>query len=92
MRCRRALEQAFRANDLGYELISAGAYFSYVRHPFAGTRARDVARRLAGEQNILCLPGSFFGPGQEDCLRLAFANATAEQMGELARRLAASTA
>jgi aspartate/methionine/tyrosine aminotransferase len=89
---RRALEQAFRANDLGYELISAGAYFSYVRHPFAGTRARDVARRLAGEQNILCLPGSFFGPGQEDCLRLAFANATAEQMGELARRLAASTA
>lgn len=87
---KEALEAAFRSNDLGYELVSAGAYFSYVRHPFEDLTAKQVARKLADEQNILCLPGSFFGPGQERFLRLAFANASAEVMPELAKRLRAS--
>lgn len=85
-----ALREIFRANDLGYELISAGAYFSYIRHPFEGLSAKQVARKLADEQNILCLPGSFFGPGQDRFLRFAFANAEASEMPELARRLRAS--
>ena len=89
---KEALEAAFRGNDLDYELVSAGAYFSYVRHPFEDMSAKQVARKLADEQNILCLPGSFFGPGQERFLRLAFANATAEDMPELAKRLRASLA
>lgn len=89
---KEALEVAFRSNDLGYELVSAGAYFSYVRHPFADLSAKQVARKLADEQNILCLPGSFFGPDQERFLRLAFANAKAEEMPELAKRLRASLA
>ena len=89
---KEALEAAFRGNDLGYELVSAGAYFSYVRHPFEDMSAKQVARKLADEQNILCLPGSFFGPGQERFLRLAFANARAEDMPELSKRLRASLA
>lgn len=87
---RDAIRESFRSNTLGYELISSGAYFAYIRHPFDGTPARDVARRLADEQNILCLPGSFFGPEQEQCLRLAYANATVEEMPDLAERLKAS--
>jgi len=87
---RDAIRSMFQRNDLGYELISSGAYFAYVRHPFEDTPARDVAKRLADEQNILCLPGSFFGPDQERCLRLAYANASVEEMPELAARLKAS--
>ncbi|WP_119460692.1 aminotransferase [Rhodospirillaceae bacterium SYSU D60014] len=85
-----ALREAFARNDLGYELVSAGAYFAYLRHPFSGETASDVARRLAAEQNLLCLPGSMFGPGQEDYLRFAFANVPAEAMPAVAARLAAS--
>ena len=33
-----------------------------------------VAKRLAQEHDVLCLPGSMFGPEQEDYLRFAFAN------------------
>ena len=84
---RAALTAIFEAEDLGYELISAGAYFAYVRHPFRGIAARTVAENLARHHNLLCLPGSFFGSGQEDCLRLAYANAPAEQMGAVAKRL-----
>jgi aspartate/methionine/tyrosine aminotransferase len=87
---RDAVREIFRTNDLGYELISSGAYFAYARHPFNGAHARDVAKRLADEQNILCLPGTFFGPDQEQCLRLAYANATVEEMPVLAERLKAS--
>ncbi|EAQ97738.1 aminotransferase [Congregibacter litoralis] len=87
-----AMKRVFRENDLGYELISAGGYFAYIRHPFELQSAREVARRLADEQNILCLPGSFFGPGQERFLRFAFANIEASDMDELARRLQASAA
>jgi aspartate/methionine/tyrosine aminotransferase len=83
------LRDAFRRNDIGYELVSAGAYFAYVRHPFDGRPAAEVARRLADQQNILCLPGSMFGGGQESFLRFAFANVTADAMPAIAERLAA---
>jgi aspartate/methionine/tyrosine aminotransferase len=84
-----ALRQAFRRNDIGYELVSSGAYFAYVRHPFDGMPAARVARRLADTHNILCLPGTMFGQGQEPFLRFAFANVEAAAMPEIAERLAA---
>lgn len=83
------LRDAFRRNDIGYELVSSGAYFAYVRHPFDGRPAAAVARRLADQQNILCLPGSMFGGGQDSFLRFAFANVAAEAMPAIAERLAA---
>jgi len=86
----QALVKALKANDIGYELISAGAYFAYLRHPFKGRAAGEVARELAAKQNILALPGSMFGPGQEEFLRFAFANVPAETMPAIGRRLAQS--
>jgi aspartate/methionine/tyrosine aminotransferase len=72
---------------LSYGLVSAGAYFAYLRHPFGGTPGKEVARRLAREHNLLCLPGSMFGPGQEQYLRLAFANVDSDLMPDMASRL-----
>ena len=85
------LREGFRRNDIGYELVSSGAYFAYVRHPFDGRPAAAVARRLADQQNILCLPGSMFGGGQDSFLRFAFANVVAAAMPAIAERLAADT-
>ncbi|MSP81923.1 MAG: aminotransferase [Alphaproteobacteria bacterium] len=82
-----ALRSAFTTAGLNYRLLSCGAYFAYVRHPFTGESSVGVARRLATDHNILCLPGSFFGPGQEAYLRFAFANLDAGWMPEIARRL-----
>ena len=85
-----ALEQAFRRNDLTYELIAAGPFFAYVRHPFDGTPGIEVAKRLARDHALLTMPGSAFGPGQEAYLRLAYANLGSEWMAEIVARLAAS--
>jgi aspartate/methionine/tyrosine aminotransferase len=84
------LEAAFRANASGYELVSCGAYFAYVRHPHRGRPSKDVSRHLAQDLGILTVPGSAFGPGQEDFVRFAFANVDADAMPEMARRLAES--
>lgn len=73
----------------GYIIRSIGAYFAYVEHPFADRSSLDLARSLAGEQNLLCLPGTMFGPGQDRMLRFAFANVGADVMPEIAARLQA---
>lgn len=82
-----ALRTVFRANDLRYRLVACGAYFGWVEHPFEGEVATVVARRLADRHNLLCLPGSMFGPGQERYLRFAFANLDAGDMPVLGERL-----
>ncbi len=69
-----------------WRLESLGAYFAYVRHPFEQPAAA-VAERLASEFGAVCLPGPAFGPGQEQHLRVAFANTDQAGLSELAARL-----
>ncbi len=83
------LYRAFDDARLDYRLLSAGAYFAYVEHPFA-EQARAVARRLAQGFGVVSLPGSYFGPGQERYLRFAFANLGEERFADLVERLCAS--
>ncbi len=72
----------------GWRISSIGAYFAYVRHPFADVPAERVAEALAVERGVLGLPGSYFGPGQDDHLRFAFANADETAIATLPARLA----
>ena len=69
----------------GWRIEQMGAYFAYVRHPFPGRT--DVSEILARKLGVVTLPGSFFGPGQENHLRIAFANVSAERIATLAERL-----
>ncbi|MDH3388327.1 MAG: aminotransferase, partial [Gammaproteobacteria bacterium] len=55
-----AIRQAFDHPDLKYRLVSAGAYFAYIEHPFDAA-AREVVKRLIEDHEIVCLPGSYFG-------------------------------
>lgn len=87
-----AFREAMAAAGTGYEIVSMGAYFAYLRHPYPDRTAAAVARGLVDEHNILCLPGPMFGPGQERFLRFAFANVGAEVMDDVARRLGGSAA
>ena len=84
------VNKIFRNSETPYELISSGAYFAYVKHPFREKSSKEVAKQLAEKENILCLPGSFFGPNQEQFLRIAFANATVEELSVLSKRLESS--
>ncbi len=83
---RAALFGGAIAASPGWSVSAIGAYFAYVRHPFAGS-AEAAAERLARHSGIVTLPGSFFGPGQEDHLRFAFANVDEAEISAVAGRL-----
>ena len=84
-----AIRQAFDHPDLEYRLVSAGAYFAYIEHPFDAT-ARDVVKRLIEDHEIVCLPGSYFGRDQEQFIRFAFANVHEKHFEDVIGRLIAS--
>jgi aspartate/methionine/tyrosine aminotransferase len=71
-----------------WRIDSIGAYFAYLRHPFPDRTSHDVAEQLTTERGVLCLPGSYFGPGQDRHLRVAFANVGGEVLAGLTGRLA----
>lgn len=70
-----------------WKLDALGAYFAFVRHPFEGVRSAHVAEALARQVGVSCIPGAYFGPGQEQYLRFAFANADVEGLALLCERL-----
>ena len=88
---RAALETAFAGSLPGWRLLSAGAYFAWVVPPVE-ERSDALARRLLAEEGLLMLPGTMFAPegdaGAARALRIAFANADAAGIAELASRLA----
>jgi len=73
----------------GWRIDSIGAYFAFIAHPLAGRSAAEAAEWLAREGGVLGLPGSFFGPGLETHMRIAFANVDSAALGSLPERLSA---
>jgi len=79
----------FSAGGNRFRLSASGAFFAWVRHPFVGQSGRQVARRLAQEENLICLPGEVFGPGLDGYLRLAFGNISAAAIPAAVQRFCA---
>ncbi len=70
-----------------WTLLSTGAYFGYVKHPFISSTSIEVAQKMAQTAGVLTIPGTFFGDGQENYLRFAFANSSEEIIAQLPARL-----
>jgi len=77
---------AFTRPGNPFALVASGTFFAWVRHPFPGLTGREVARRLAVEAGVICLPGEVFGPGLEPYLRIAFGNIREETIPEAVER------
>lgn len=73
-----------------WELVGSGAYFAWVKHPFA-LPSDQVARALVDQAHILALPGTMFTPAGDVMgaghLRLAFANLPSDQIAPVLARL-----
>ena len=87
LKARADLLQAGLQRSNRWRLVSIGAYFAYVEHPFAGQRSTDVSRRMADEENLLTIPGDMFGAGQERFVRFAFANVTDDKIPLVLERI-----
>lgn len=69
-----------------FELVTSGAFFAWVRHPFSGQTGRQVARTLVEQAGVLTLPGEVFGESLTQYLRLAFGNIDDDSIPEAVAR------
>ncbi len=94
LRRRAALAEGL-AEVPGWRLMGSGAYFAYVRPPFA-LPAPELCLKLLAEEAVLVLPGTMFRPPHDPDgmseLRIAFANADLGEIAALIERLHRFTA
>ncbi|OQP84257.1 aspartate/tyrosine/aromatic aminotransferase [Rhizobium rhizosphaerae] len=81
-----AMRQALDALE-DWEIVSIGAYFAYVRHPYPDIASSFVAEKLGRIGGVLTVAGDVFGAVQEAYLRFAFANAPVSAIETLEDRL-----
>ncbi|MFH1723714.1 MAG: aminotransferase class I/II-fold pyridoxal phosphate-dependent enzyme [Elusimicrobiota bacterium] len=80
MRARlKAFQDAFASRPSRFRLRAAGAFFVYLESDMCAS-ADEICRGFLRKENIIMLPGTFFGPGQERCVRLALGNVSAEEI------------
>lgn len=80
-------ETMFASRPGGFELLSAGAFFGWVRHPKMNESSAQVVSRLLLDHGILVLPGTIFFPSDDRYLRFSFGNLSDANIGELGVRL-----
>ena len=72
----------------GFELVTSGAYFGWVRAPETGDDTASIVRRLVVDHDVLVIPGTAFTAHDHGMLRFSFANLDDAQIAELGVRLA----
>jgi aspartate/methionine/tyrosine aminotransferase len=73
----------------GFELVSAGGFFGWIRHPCAGRPTEDVVRELISAYDTLVIPGTAFLPDDRGTFRVSLSNADRAAFRDFAERLAA---
>ena len=85
---RHAFGAAMADRPGGFELLSAGGFFGWVRHPFAGRSTDDVVRELALSHDLLVVPGTAFLPDDRGTFRVSIGNLNDGGAADFAERLA----
>lgn len=73
----------------GFELLSHGGFFAWIRHPFTDRPTADVVRELVVAQDALVIPGTAFLPDDRRTLRVGVSNAAPPALSDFAGRLTA---
>jgi aspartate/methionine/tyrosine aminotransferase len=83
----RGLVKALAGRPGGFELLTSGGFFGWIRHPFAGRGTDAVARDLITRYDTLVISGTAFLPDDRQALRVSFGNVDLAGLAEFARRL-----
>jgi aspartate/methionine/tyrosine aminotransferase len=84
---RQRFETEMARRPGGFELLSCGGFFGWVRHPYADRPTGDVVRALVRGWDILVVPGTAFGPDDRRMLRVSVGNAGHDALADFADRL-----
>ena len=84
---RRWLETVLADRPGGFELLSCGGFFGWIRHPFAERGTDEVARDLITRYDTLVISGTAFLPDDRQVFRVSFGNVDVAGLTEFAGRL-----
>lgn len=84
------LGDALAARPGGFEAVSIGGFFAWVRHPFTDRATSDVVRDLVRNHDTLVIPGTAFLPDDRRMLRVSAGRIDEAAAATLARRLTAA--
>jgi aspartate/methionine/tyrosine aminotransferase len=87
---RRWLGEALATRPGGFETVSLGGFFAWVRHPFTDRPTSDVVRDLVLKHDTLVIPGTGFLPDDRRMLRISVGRVDEAGAATLARRLTAA--
>jgi aspartate/methionine/tyrosine aminotransferase len=87
---RRWFSAAMARRPGGFELLSVGGMFGWLRHPFTGRGTEDVVRELVVEYDTLVIPGTAFLPDDRGTFRISLSNADQAALTDFTERLDAA--
>jgi len=82
--------EAMAARPGGFELLSSGGFFAWLRHPFPGRSSEDVVRELIVKHDTLVMPGTAFLPEDRGMLRVSVSNIDKAAITTFTERLSAA--
>ena len=82
--------EVLAARPGGFETVSLGGFFAWVRHPFTDRPTSEVVRDLLLKHDTLVIPGTAFLPDDRRMLRISVGRIDEAGAATLARRLAAA--
>jgi aspartate/methionine/tyrosine aminotransferase len=84
---RARFAEAMAGRPGGFELLSLGGYFAWVRHPFPERSTMDIVRDLVVRHDMLVMPGTAFLPDDRATLRVSVSNLDHDMIERFADRL-----
>ena len=87
---REWLGKALAGRPGGFETVSLGGFFAWVRHPFPDRPTLDVVRELVLEHDTLVIPGTAFLPDDRRMLRISAGRIDEAAAAALVGRLTAA--
>ncbi len=82
------LTEAMAGRPGGFELLSCGGFFAWIRHPFPDRSTDDVVRELVIKHDTLVMPGTAFLPEDRGTVRVSVSNLDRTAITAFADRLA----
>jgi len=89
-RRRALLGEVLAGKPGGFESVSLGGFFAWVRHPFTDRPTLEVVRELVLDHGVLVIPGTGFLPDDRQMLRVSVGRIDEAGAATLTERLTAA--
>ncbi len=78
----------FKKSGSKFKIVSSGSFFIYLSYDDHSMKAKELCYKMIEKENLVTLPGEYFGSGQEYAIRLALGNLQEYEVEPVIEKLA----